>query len=240
MSDLINKFVDADELARLSAEVVAERAPKPPAIKESLTLTDFGKELAETKEVEQKLCPACGHDLTSPDDVQVSPQDKRNWVRHVLFSTPYKQTYTMFDGLMSVTFRTRTVVENEAIIRTLATEHDKLAGFGPMSLSRDPAYVARMYRLEVCASLDTIITVDPESGEQKRSTFGSIFAPEYTPEPGGNETNVAIAYRKRMNNMPEALMSGLVMRYGEFTDHVNTLMRKGRVAGFWKPTAFAG
>jgi hypothetical protein len=62
-----------------------------------------------------KYCPRCNWDQGLKYEVQISDEDKRAFCRFVLTGGRFIKTYTIFDGLVRITFRSRTMVESEDV-----------------------------------------------------------------------------------------------------------------------------
>ncbi len=98
---------------------------------------------------EPHRCPRCGWDQNRPLDIEPTEDDKREFLRKVLFSIDesarFVKTYERYGGMVQITFRTQTVSEHmaadQAARRVLrdkgvvgVTVHNSTAYFMAMSL----------------------------------------------------------------------------------------------------------
>jgi len=61
------------------------------------------------------FCPHCGHDQSIPDDVEIKPNDREAYLVTLIGGLCFKKTVTLAEGKMSLTIRSLTVKELDAI-----------------------------------------------------------------------------------------------------------------------------
>ena len=94
----------------------AAAAPPPPA-PDGAAPADTGLSPAHPGN-----CPHCGWDLATPDDLEVTPGDKVAFLHGVLGEKPFTKDYPLFGGQVTVTFRTLTAQEIDAVFAQVFRE----------------------------------------------------------------------------------------------------------------------
>jgi len=59
------------------------------------------------------------------EDIELTEEDKNNFFKSIMDEEPYIETYSLFDGKMEVTFRTRQLHEDDTIIQTVSQKEFK-------------------------------------------------------------------------------------------------------------------
>lgn len=176
-------------------------------------------------------CPHCGipphiaSGITQPDDV-----DKKRWLRHLLGEERFLKEYDLVAGQdIKIQLRTRTVAENDAIMAQLADE--VAAGqLSPEPPTLNPAYVLRMHRLMLAASLNRFIPKHPE-------VYPLVCEANY-PAADKNDTRrpISRAYDRLLGGLPIGLLNIMVEKLRVFEGICYGLSLRGYDANFWQET----
>lgn len=112
-----DEILEKQKLAALpDASVPA--APRP---KEMEEVEDIEPEEIK-KPAEAKVCAKCGWHLATPFDIKFTDDDKINFMRSCLTGGRFEKSYSLFRGLLRVTFRSRIVEESEGVSKHLQWE----------------------------------------------------------------------------------------------------------------------
>lgn len=123
------------------AAPTAPPADEPPA----------GKQEDKPADATPHECPNCQWVL-GKDPVEVTDEDKAEWVRALLGDRPFTKTYRMLGDQYEVTFRTRSMAIEEAISAMLTNEVNANAFPNASLNAASAAYGLRMFKLQMAAS----------------------------------------------------------------------------------------
>lgn len=72
-----------------------------------------------------QLCPNCSWDQANRDTAEVTEDDKKMWLRHILGGTRFIKRYELFGKRVTVVLRGRTVAEQDLIMAQLDDDQSK-------------------------------------------------------------------------------------------------------------------
>jgi len=187
----------------------------------------------EPDDLEVKHCPACGFEFDVKGEPQVTDMEKRRWLRHVLGEDRFTRVHELFDGALTVTFRTRTTAENDEVFNQLTLDiRDGTIPEAPAFAS--PAYIARMCRYLLTVSVESIARIDPEGKMPVKTTnYPEVNGDNYVTKDG--EKPIVVAHAEILSPMSEALVASLLNEHKNFEATVGTLIVRSNDPDFWKP-----
>jgi hypothetical protein len=203
-----------------------QNAQMPPAPKLSIEPDKQPEEVSEVK------CPNCGwevdHSIGEP-----TKDDKRNWLKAILSNKPFEKTYELFNGQLSVRFRSRTVQDQQLIHEQLINETAN------GSIPDKPPHLAlashglRMRQLSLAASYvqnSSMTKPLPMVGSEEAKKMYATYI---------NEKNnvVAAAYLAIFSDWSEPLFNSVMKLMVDFDTLCFRLMDASVASDFWKETA---
>lgn len=78
-----------------------------------------------TKGSESKQCPHCGWDTSKKEVVEITDDDKFDFVQSVLGGQRFKKVYHLFGGKLRIVFRTLTTVESDMAYKQIIIDAQK-------------------------------------------------------------------------------------------------------------------
>lgn len=176
-----------------------------------------------------KVCPHCGWDTRKEDLVEISEDDKTNFVQSILGAIRFKKVYTVFDGKLKIVFRALTSAESDAAYKQLILDaqndvQSKIIGDSSFYWRTLMAYrsIMAVERIESDENIIEIppvleIEVDEDSYKQPNTKIAALF-----------------------DNLVEQIMPTEVMRgiishlYTEFQSLCEKLQAMAESKDFWK------
>ena len=183
-------------------------------------------------------CPACGCNLTEANgEPVVTDEEKNRWLRHVLGEDRFRQTLTLFNGLVEVRFRSRTTAENDDIFNQLGAEI-KLGDIPEVPAYSSPAYVARMYRYMLTLSMEKLTKYDPQGVKPAViTTFPEVTAANYPPIDAKDHRKPLVrAHDQLLLGMSEGVLAAIMATHKRFELLMGVLLHHTEDPDFWKPT----
>lgn len=121
------KGVDEATMEKLVQKANVEKETYMPKVEEPKE--DEPEKLPEPEEhnhVENALCPRCGWMVDMPyTKVEVTDADRAQFAYSIMQRLPFKKTYQLFNGQMSVTFRSRIPEDKELIMAQVKRDIQK-------------------------------------------------------------------------------------------------------------------
>lgn len=150
----------------------AQEAPGP-QIERTVELPPEEPKAAPPKD--EIACPHCRRLIPEARRFfDASEEDRKAWIRYFRGEPRFRRTYTLYDGSFSVTYRTRTSTEMDAVFTQLELEVAR-KDIPQLERYANPKYAYRMLRLSAVLSVDRI-TLSDDSGNPPRV----IVFPEVT------------------------------------------------------------
>lgn len=116
------------------------------------------------------FCPRCGWDMRQKFDVEITDQDKEDFVAILLGNTRFRKTYSFLNNKYSVTFRSMLADENTTIHRQLVLDNED------KQFATESEWFLRMFEYRLACSLESVYTgegkplaVMPEMSEVEHS-----------------------------------------------------------------------
>jgi predicted Zn-ribbon and HTH transcriptional regulator len=188
-----------------------------------------------------KMCRNCGHSPEG-DPVEVTEIDKEEFVRSLLGKRPFRKTYDMFGGKMKITFRIRTMVENDLIAEqcNLEIEDGRIPTTG-LGLANQ-IYHIRLRRLQIAVSLFRVEPTIPNELPSVNTPEGKKAYPtEYRDYEDGSrkmfKNAVGVAHDTIFNDWPEPIFAMAFKLYGLFEQTYVRLMEQSVSPDFWREIA---
>jgi hypothetical protein len=226
-------------LSVLPAEPQIKPEEDAPTPKEVVSLEDDGADDDKSPAAgpeENQMCLACGSRMT-PDmrGIDITEEDKNRWLRHILGEERFRQTYSVFNGRLQITFRSRTTQENDMLFKQMTHEinNNKLPEAPYFS---SPAYVARMNRLMTILSLENItkyVKDDKGDVEAHPVAYPFVTEEEYSIKDTEYHTPLAKAHADILTDMDESLVAVIMTLLRRFDVMVSTLVMHSSDADFW-------
>ena len=179
-----------------------------------------------------KMCPACGVILSNADELVPTDVEKDRWLRHILGELRFTQTFQLFGGRMSVTFRSRTTAENDIIFNQLTDEVKEgvIAEYGGVM---SPAYYTRMNRFMLTFSLVSITTND--TATPMVTTYPEVTEEAYSKDEKDGRALIVRAHDKITLARPAGQLLAILTAYRRFESLMAVLMRHSDDPDFWGP-----
>ncbi len=151
-----------------------------------------------------------------PAKVELTAQDKENFLKSVLSDKPYEETIPLFDGQLKVKFRSLTVEENSDVVYQIVK--DKKAG---IAMDNDAYFITiSTYRLGLA-----LVSVDEKA-------YSDIAKYSYA---GTDENDSYITARaKAFKAWPTYKLSLFLDAFQKFEAKIIKLTNEVQTANFWK------
>jgi hypothetical protein len=184
-----------------------------------------------------KTCKNCGFD-PDKDPVEVTEMDKEEFVRSILAQRPFTKTFAMFGGRMKITFRIRTMQENDLIAEQCSLEiNDGRIPTTSLGLASQ-VYHIRLRRLQMAVSIARIEPTSPVEFPAVASEEGrKRYAPQYIEDEGKKKlfnNCVGVAHDKIFSDWPEPVFAMAYKLYAQFEQTYVRLMEQSLNSDFWK------
>lgn len=177
------------------------------------------------------ICPHCGWDTNNKELTEVTDEDKMDFVQSILGGIRFKKVYSVFGGMLTVTFRSLTTAESDMAYKQLIV--DAQNDLQSKILSDTSFYWRTLmaYRAVMCIekleSRDNIVEVPPIDEIEVDET--SYRRPN---------TKLFAVFDDLVNQiMPtEAIRNTITHLYTEFNSLCEKLQAMAEAKDFWKAT----
>ena len=195
-----------------------------------------GEPKVEDKPEPIVVCPGCGATISDPSEIVPSEESKTVWLRHILGEPRFTQVFSLFGDKVSVSFRSRTMAENEAIYNQITAEvkSGEIETYGGIM---SPAYYARMNRLMLLCSLQAVEYLN--TGSVKVVDYPEVTEAAYPKAASDDVMPLLVrAYNKVLgaNTLPEGLVAAISTSHRRFEALIAVLTRHSGDPDFWQPT----
>lgn len=166
------------------------------------------------------ICPNCrwNHAMGSPSDP--TEEDKVAWVRSVKGGKRFRKTYALFEGEVTITFRTRSVIDNEQAVRqTIMEIANKTLSNGVDNTSAN----IRIRQLHLASSLVALNDIYAELEEVSKSE-------KYK---SADREPVAVAFDVVLGDLQEPLISVVQRQFAIFESLCLRLLEAGNSSNFF-------
>lgn len=184
--------------------------------------------VTESSVPQPKLCPCCGWDVAK-DPVEVSDEDKANWLRSIMGAGEFRKTFVMYGGRLKVTFRSRTMDDNNLVNSQLIVDA-KLGQFiSDVPMISAGLHQGRARRLSLACSFVNLSSSKFQapriSTEEAKKVYGDHIS---------DKANVVgAAHEVLFGTWPETLYSAVLNQYLKFESICHRLMEASTSADFW-------
>jgi predicted Zn-ribbon and HTH transcriptional regulator len=223
----------AVELDELSPEKQAE-------VKKAMEDLKTTKDKPGETLVTPTMCRYCGHDPVG-DPVEITDADKEEFVHSIMAKRPFRKTYAMFGGKMKITFRIRTMVENDLIAEQCNLEiEDGRIPTTSLGLASQ-IYHIRLRRLQMAVSLlrvEPTIPVELPSinTPEGKKAYPPDFRTDTDNKPKLHKNAVGVAHDTLFNDWPEPIFAMAFKLYSLFEQTYVRLMEQSVSPDFWTET----
>ena len=242
------------------ADVQAGANPiRPPEVKEGIApgpqiskLIELGKVKTDapeaeeakvekqTEETEETNCKHCRRNLKSMlRDPVPTDEDKQRWRRHVLGEPRFRRQYTMTQGSVRVTYRSRTMREQQEtqLQQTADAAQNRIDNTRFMSLNAN----TRVLQLMLAACLERVEWID--NGQVVKTVefpeSGKVEIPAKAAEKG--DRSIHFAHENILEKITsEGLYSMLLQRCYHFNSMIDVLIARGDDEDFWQAAGGQG
>lgn len=222
------KGVDAPTMEKFVQKANVEKASSVTEEEVKPDLKDEPEKLPDPephKHTENVLCPRCGWMVDMPyTKVEVTDNDRAQFAYSIMQRLPFKKTYTLFNGQMSVTFRSRIPEDKELIMGQVKRDIQK-EKYSDLNSMR---YWSTFY--EMALLLDNISCPSAESND-----IGLKIKPEF--KDYQNDPEPLYAYSKAIGEYigTDALFRLLQEHFNTFERVYGALIDEALDVNFYQP-----
>lgn len=221
---------DLDEMAK---KLGVQKEELPANIPDQSDLVEKLNSPVQIKE-EIKSCPCCGWDITK-DPVEITEEDKANWLRSVIGSEAFHKTFKLYGGKLSVTFRSRTMDDNNLVSEQLVLDSQNNKFLSDVPVVSAGLHQGRARRLSMACSF---VQLSPNSF--KAPPLNSQEALKLYSDKVGKQANlVGSAHDVLFGKWPETLYSAVFSQYLKFESVCHRLMESSISSDFWEGVEFS-
>lgn len=221
------------EINSLSSKMAAPTEPLPANLPDHSELQEKLEATTVVKE-EPKTCPCCGWDVAK-DPVEVTEEDKANWLRSILGGGEFQKTFTLYGGKLKVTFRSRTMDDNNLVAEQLSLDSKSNKFLSDVPMISASLHQGRARRLSMACSF-----VGLSSSTFLAPTLNSENAKKiYGEKLSSNQNVTAAAHDVLFGKWPETLYSAVFSQYLKFESVCHRLMESSVSSDFWEGVEFS-
>lgn len=225
------------ETARALESIAAQSSPQLSAPR-GLPDLQLTEELQQTKEelsrVKQELqaaneelsqkadnCPRCYWPVDRKEVIEPTKEDIGEFLKSVVAGDLYRKSFSLWGGNLTVTFRSRTAQEDDAIKRTTRRM------LGSLNITPEEA-MFNIQQLNYIVSLESIETGDRRQQMPKLD--------EYLSANPDRQTSVDAWASEQMSQMPSQIGYALFNTYREFNELLEVLISRAQDPNYWRET----
>lgn len=236
---MIKGEVEQDDFVK---SLLTPEAVKPPEVPAA---TPEAPTTSEPETIDTShTCANCGFNSKS-EPIEATEEDRKIWIESVLGGKPFTKTYPLFNGKFHVTFRSRTVNDNDMIFDQLAQE---IKDGRISSVLANEAYHLRLRKLQMTAAL---LRFEPGKAVGLPHVCSSEATNMYPPkiksvtnpkdptikEQVVTDNTVAIAHEVIFGGWNEILYMAVFRVHWHFEQLVYRLVQNSMNPGFWTEAA---
>lgn len=205
----------------------AAMAPIPDSGPESIV-----KEMGAENPDFSKFCPMCGWNQDNQTIVEVTEEDKRDFLLSSLKNDRFRKTYERLGGRLKITMRSRTAAETDMLTEQLARDQ-KLEGI-------EAAYILQLRSIHYQMLLG-LESLGYDTGTEGSNERFEPISTDLPPEPKEGEeaqlTPLQIADRDVSKKWSETTYSIIQNVARHFEQVIQHLVMRAHDPDFWQETA---
>jgi hypothetical protein len=163
--------------------------------------------------------PSIDMSTEKPARIDITEQDKENFLKSVLSDRSYEEAIPLFDGQLKVRFRSLTVQENTDVVNQIVA--DKKAG---VAMDNDAYFITiATYRLGLA-----LVSVDEKVySDINKDTYLTV----------GDNDSYIVARAKSFKSWPTYKLSLFLDAFQKFEAKIIKLTNEVQTVNFWKASA---
>lgn len=227
----------ADQIARAAGNKLESPAKssgeeETVALEKSSDLEDLQKENSELKEALRKAhseCPRCRWPVNMDIDNEPSEEEVGEFLKSVCACEPYRCKYEVFGDNISVTYKTLSVSESEAISEYIK---DEASSYRSQTFLSDDTLMGVLEDILFFASIDHCIIGSNTFKAPPVSVLTDNI--EKAKKAGEEPVDLLVGIKSTFKDVPFQVTTALKAKYQEFAEKVTILTARSSDPKYWR------